>query len=75
MLGPPTPVLTHRTDPPTPPHHPHHPPAESLINVDGWNDVVASARSIMYAMPDPAAVFDVYWFSNDVSGGGARRAG
>lgn len=40
--------------------------AESLINVDGWNDVVASARSIMYSMPDPATIFDVYWFSNDV---------
>ncbi|EFN58081.1 hypothetical protein CHLNCDRAFT_142385 [Chlorella variabilis] len=40
--------------------------SKSLTNVDGWNDVVASARSIMYSLNDPAAVFDVFWFSNDV---------
>ena len=40
--------------------------SKSLINVDAWNDVVASARSIMYSIADPAAVFDVFWFSNEV---------
>lgn len=37
-----------------------------LPAVDAWNDVVASARSIMYSIADPAAVFDVFWFSNEV---------
>ena len=52
-------VCTHPISPhPTPPC----PPSPQ----DAWNDVVASARSIMYSIADPAAVFDVFWFSNDV---------
>jgi hypothetical protein len=47
-------------------HHPNLHPALPPLLQDAWNDVVASARSIMYSIADPAAVFDVFWFSNDV---------
>ena len=49
--------------------------AESLINVDAWNDVVAATRSIMYSIADPAAMFDVFWFSNDVERIGWQATG
>lgn len=41
-------------------------PSHSRHPQDAWNDVVASTRSIMYSIADPAAVFDVFWFSNEV---------
>jgi hypothetical protein len=49
--------------------------SKSLINVDGWNDVVAAARSIMYSIPDPASIFDVFYFSNEVERIGEEVSG
>lgn len=51
------------------------PPHLTQPAVDAWNDVVASARSIMYSIADPAAVFDVFWFSNEVRRGGGWSLG